>query len=165
MTRLIDRTGNVYDRLTVLEQAGRSSHGKVLWRCRCECGAEPIVIGEAMVFGYIRSCGCLKLDLLRERSTIHGMSSTTEFRIWAGFLNRCYNRRGQRYADYGGRGIVVCDRWRESFLAFYADMGPRPLGKSLDRIDNNGNYDPDNCRWATSSEQNANKRPYKTKGR
>lgn len=92
----------------------------------------------------------------------HGMSSSREFQTWARMKGRCYNRRNPDYPDYGGRGIRVCDRWLESFEAFYADMGPRPAGHSIDRKNSNGNYEPDNCHWTTAVPQASNRRSNQT---
>jgi hypothetical protein len=163
MSRPIDRTGQVFTRLTVIEKAGYSPHDKVMWRCLCECGNEVIVVGESLHCGLTKSCGCLRADRARERAT-HGMTNSPEYRSWAAMKTRCLNPNGHAFNYYGGRGIAVCDRWRDSFEAFYADMGPRPTGRSLDRIDNDRGYEPDNCRWATATEQNNNRRNVK-KGR
>lgn len=127
------------------------------WMCRCHCGREWAVRSRGM--GAMRSCGCMKRQLLREAGTKHGGSRTAEYAIWANILYRCSSRRAANYHLYGGRGITVCEHWRLSFAAFLSDVGPRPSpGHSIDRIDYNGNYEPGNVRWATSTEQNNNKR-------
>lgn len=152
-----DITGQVFGRLTVL--APRKVGRKYRWLCRCECGNETIVQRGALLGGTTASCGCLATEMLIARSSTHCMTRTPEHRTWAGMKSRCYNQHTHSFSDYGGRGITVCNRWRESFEAFYADMGPRPSPRhSLDRIDNDGNYEPGNCRWATRSEQQTNKR-------
>ncbi len=128
----------------------------------CFCGKEFIAIGADVNSKRVKSCGCWRSYVCRTKATRHGMTKTTEHRAWVEMRRRCYDSTRPGYEDYGGRGISVCEEWRDSFESFYSYMGPRPQGKySLDRIDNNGNYEPGNCRWATTLEQAHNKRPRK----
>jgi len=165
MSKRIDLTGQRFGRLTVVEKAERATDGRALWRCTCECGGEKITRAQRLSSGATRSCGCLGREKSAERAPdlsranrTHGMTDTPEYESWSAMVQRCTNQRNPDYSGYGGRGITVCGRWRTSFEAFYADMGPRPAETSLDRIDVNGNYEPGNCRWATRKEQQRNTR-------
>jgi hypothetical protein len=124
------------------------------WWCRCECGASILVRAYDLRGGKTRGCGCGVGEQ-------HGRSRTKEYLIWNSMKHRCNNAKDPGYKNYGGRGIRVCERWSKSFSAFLADMGPCPRGLSIERENNDGNYEPGNCRWATRLEQNRNKRPRK----
>jgi hypothetical protein len=132
------------------------------WLFKCRCGNEKITRFNSYKSGGTRSCGCL-LSLVKEKhgAAYRGVISP-EYRAWRAMKNRCNNAKGLRYADWGGRGIRVCRQWAESFTKFLEDMGPRPgKGYSLDRINNDGNYEPGNCRWATAAQQQKNRRKFK----
>lgn len=130
------------------------------WLCECDCGAKVILETGRLTGGNTRSCGCLRSDLMREARTRHGHTAagkaSPEYWVWAGMIQRCSNPNHDRFPRYGARGIKVCDRWKD-FANFIADMGPRPSPRhSIDRIDLDGDYTPDNCRWATAVEQQSN---------
>lgn len=157
----IDLTGQVFTKLTVIERA-ESQNNHARWVCACECGNIVIVKGIHLKSGHTKSCGCSKIELHTKRLTKHGHSGTSLYNVWCSMKERCFNEHAERYKDYGGRGITVCEEWRNSFEAFYADVSKLPhfseQGYSLDRINNNGNYEPNNVRWATIKEQANNKR-------
>ena len=169
MPKLIDITGQLFGRLSVLgisHRQRRSSRISLIhWKCRCTCGTEVSVSTSDLRSGNTRSCGCLLIEVsshinLKHGHTVGGKWSRT-FQSWSDMKTRCYNKNSLDYENYGSRGIVVCDRWRDSFENFLADMAEKPAGLTLDRINNDGNYEPGNCRWATYSEQNKNRRKFK----
>lgn len=157
MSGFIDMTGQKYSRLTVISFEGYNKHRQSTWLCICECGVEKIVLGASLKTGATQSCGCLNIEKISERFTTHGHRKSkkrpSEYQVWASMIQRCTNPNVDKYKDYGGRGITVCDRWRD-FENFLADMGKRTSKKhSIDRIDVNGNYELGNCKWSTRTEQ------------
>ncbi|MBQ4495407.1 MAG: hypothetical protein II968_06525 [Selenomonadaceae bacterium] len=156
-----DLTGQRFGRLTVLEYAGMKRRC-AQWKCQCDCGNEIITDGCSLRRGRTKSCGCLNKEMFLQRVTKHNMSDTWIYKTWGGMKARCENSANGRYYDYGGRGITVCDEWRDDFQAFFDYVSKLDHfgeeGYTLDRIDNDGNYEPGNVRWATDAEQRGNKR-------
>lgn len=175
MGKIIDITGLVFGRLTVLKSAGLLDGRKMFWMCKCACGNYKIAPGQLLRNGGVQSCGCLREDTLRTRSTIHGNASrdkgeTAEYVAWCAMIQRCTNPNRDKYERYGGRGIKVCKRWLNSFENFLSDMGIKPGKKySIERNDSDGNYScgkcdecvdngwKSNCRWATFKDQCRNR--------
>ena len=149
-------SGQRFGRLVVEKLSGRTLSGDRIWLCRCKCGGIKIARTADLRKLYVSSCGCFRRELLKKRMTTHGMSNTRTFKIWAGMIKRCRNKNDHGWPRYGGRGIVVCKRWQK-FINFFTDMGYAPLGLTLERINNDGDYEPRNCKWATQTEQALNR--------
>jgi hypothetical protein len=164
MASKLELVGLRIGRLTVEERVGTHKTPKgvqrSLWRCRCDCGGETTITAKVIRSGHSQSCGCLQKERVSEANRTHQGSRTKLYKVWTAMKQRCHNPDDPGYHNYGGRGIEVCERWRESFEAFLADVGPKPSDKhSLDRFPNgNGNYEPGNVRWATWTEQMSNTR-------
>lgn len=156
MSAFINLVGQRFGRLVATEKTRIGIVAAFV--CQCDCGKQVTVRSQSLRKGETTSCGCARAERMRAEKTTHGLYKTPTYNSWRSMLARCSDSTHRNFKDYGGRGITVCSRWRESFENFLADMGERPPDKSLDRIDTNGHYEPGNCRWATRTEQNRNKR-------
>ena len=169
MASLLDLTGERYGRLTAISSTGVKKGTSMVWSFMCDCGNQVERASGEVRRGKTHSCGCLRSELSKAKmksfqtlgtiaSSTHRMTGAPEFISWDSMKQRCLNPDHKSFKDYGGRGVVICDRWIDSFDKFLADMGERPEGTTLDRVDTNGNYEPGNCRWATGKVQGNNKR-------
>lgn len=157
MKKIVLSVGDKFSRLTVVSDT--TEQGK--YKCACECGEVRWVYAYALKNGNTKSCGCLKNEVAGNRFRRHGMAGTREYNSWASMIQRCSNENHPDFSEYGGRGITVCQEWRESFEVFYKDMGPRPEGMTLERIRIDGEYSSSNCIWADETTQNYHQRKRK----
>ena len=154
-------TGQIFGKLIVIERTqNKKNRGNAQWLCKCQCGNEIIVDSGHLITGHTKSCGCFRVEYMSKKFKKHGMRNERLYSTWCNMKQRCYDKQSSAYKDYGGRGISICDEWLSDFTNFYnwAIQNGYKENLSIDRIDNNGNYEPPNCRWVTMKEQSRNTR-------
>ena len=168
MSKLKDLTNCQYERLTVIKRFENNHRGRAMWFCRCACGKELITSGYMLLSGQAKSCGCLRREQIVKSVTKHHKSNTKIYCVWKSIKQRCYNENNKYYHNYGGRGIIMCDEWKNDFSSFYNwaiengyDSTATNKTCTIDRIDNDGNYEPNNCRWVDMKIQSNNRRKRK----
>ena len=165
MSKINDLTGKKFGKLKVIEYYGNNKYGKALWLCQCDCGKTKIIVGNSLLSKLTSSCGCFNKEMARNRKIKHNLSQGKLYKVWQGMKTRCYNKNFIYFKNYGGRGINICNEWKNDFSSFYnwAINNGYKENLTIDRINNDGNYEPSNCRWITRAEQNRNQRKTKNK--